>query len=154
MLTNYGSILPANDSWHFIDAVVNLEAFSPGDTSEQQFTWIGWTGSDMGQTPTGDTSMEVIMSEPKQYSANWTAAYYLMAVAQNGTLGDDYDGWYPAGTPLAISASPPPAEPGVRFVVGWEGSGFAEVSAAFDAPNPISIVMDGPVSVFAIWERQ
>ncbi|MFA4985942.1 MAG: CFI-box-CTERM domain-containing protein [Candidatus Brocadiia bacterium] len=153
--SNYGTAIPAT-SWYFNGDSVSLTAYSPGNTSEQRFYWQGWTGSDFGTTPSGERTITTTISGPKSFAANWTAEYYLMAVAQNGSFpdGSDYDGWYPDGTYVSITALPPSPEPGVRFVVGWSGSNFPEVTASSSAPNPITILVNGPVSVFSTWVRQ
>jgi len=150
---NYGTIMP-DKRWFFEGETVELSAYSPGNTAEQRFFWQGWTGTDIGGTPAGDPTMTVTMDKPRSYEAHWRAEYYLMAVAQNGALADDYDGWYPDGATVQIEALPPAPEPGVRFVVGWSGTGFTEVEPAPDAPNPIEVTLNGPVSVFATWVRQ
>lgn len=162
--TNLGTILP-RESWHFEQTpplTVELTAFSPGDTSEQQFQFLGWTGEEFGSTPSGTlSSIIVTMDKPKSYTAHWSARYYVTAVAQNGSLNppvgqypDGYDGWYPSGTTMSIAVLPPDPEPGVRFVVGWSGVGITEYEAAPNNPNPLPITVNGPVTVFATWVRQ
>ncbi|MDZ7815342.1 MAG: hypothetical protein U5N86_04835 [Planctomycetota bacterium] len=151
--TNYGVVLPDEETWHFLNDEVDLQAFSPGDSDQQRFFWQGWTGDGIS-SPVMTTEITVLMDGPKDIQGLWDAEYYLSAVAQNGSLADNYNGWYPAGDTVLIEAIPPAPEPGVRFVVGWAGDGFVEVEPAFDAVNPLSITMDGPVSVFATWERQ
>ncbi|MEM4298386.1 MAG: hypothetical protein QW815_08470 [Nitrososphaerota archaeon] len=90
----------------------------------------------------------VTITAPTQYHAKYKTQYYLDVVSEFGmALGA---GWYDAGTLVLVSIDKTEIDVGFPYVMvfkGWSGD-------IVSGPQPVQIVMNGPKSLKAVWERQ
>jgi len=111
-----------------------LSANSPASVSDGvQYVWVNWSDG-------GEQSHTITPSMPTNYTANFEIQYRLsMRVTGSGTVSPTVGiYWYPAGTPVQISAT---ANSDYSFV-SWTGEGNGAYSGT---ANPASITMNGAI---------
>jgi hypothetical protein len=134
------------DSGTTANAVLSSGTVSGGTGVQHVFT--GWSGDASGTTL---ASNAITMTGPKAATANWKTQYYLNQSTNFGSVSP-VSGWYDAGSNVTLSATPPTAEAGERFVWNdWTGTGSGSYTGT-DAQS--SLTMNGPVTESASWTHQ
>jgi uncharacterized repeat protein (TIGR02543 family) len=117
----------------------------PGSAGSQ-FVFTGWGGDASGSA---SPSNPIVMTGPKNATANWETQYYLTVSSAHGTAGGT--GWYAAGSSATatINSLAIPGATGVQYIMtGWSGN----TSGNAVSSNPIT--MNGPKAAITNWQTQ
>ncbi len=156
---NYGTVNPPI-AWVPTNGEVSATAIEPETSSTEGFAWSGWTGIGPGLDPTvpsgNITRLFTGITGPTSYTAYWAAQFYLGVNAVNGSLGADYNGFYDEFAFVSVTAIPPTAGEGTRWVPSWQGTGNGSVNypASFDAPSTVDVQILGAVQQNVTWVLQ
>lgn len=102
---------------------------------------------------TGNPRSSLYMNAPVTYTANYRTQYFLTMNANYGTTTPS-SGWFDAGSKITISATPPKATAGERYVWSqWTGSGTGSYTGTSNPANNV-VTMNGPISEIATWNHQ
>jgi hypothetical protein len=150
MSTNFGSVTPSS-GWYTVGSTVTISATAPSAGIGEQYAWYGWAGTGtIGYTGTNNPA-KVTMNGPVTEAASWTHQYYLITVANYGTVNPS-TGWYTAGSKIPITATAPSAGVGERYMFdNWVAAGSGSYSGA---NNPATITIYGPILELALWTDQ
>ena len=117
----------------------------PGSAGTQ-FVFTSWGGDASGSS---SPSNPIVMTGPKNATANWETQYYLTVSSAHGTAGGT--GWYAAGSSAAatINSLTIPGATGVQYIMtGWSGNASGNAVSS----NPIT--MNGPMAAITNWNTQ
>jgi len=154
MSTNFGTTSPPVGShWYDENSVVPISATAPSVIDGESYVWLGWTGTGTISYTGMDNPASVTMNSPINETASWRHEYRLTMATNYGTTTPPVgDHWYEAGSIIEISATPPGAIEGERYVWnGWTGTGNGSYSTL---NNPANITMNGPITETASWTHQ
>jgi len=91
MNTNFGTITPSND-WYDEGATVQISATAPTPTSNEQYIWVGWTGTGSGSYSGTDKPASITMNGPITQTAEWEqkfpSAIQITLSSEKVTLDD------------------------------------------------------------------
>ena len=148
---NNGTTTPsAGEHWYVAGTNVTISASSPTESAGERFTWLNWTGTGSSSYSGANNTVVVTMNSSVTESAFWKNEYKLTLSSNSGTTTPSVgEHWYEAGTPVTITASPPPPSEETRTTwAGWTGSGANSYNGTI---NPIVLTMNGPVTENASW---
>ncbi len=130
----YFTVSSAHDSvtgqgWYPANALVSSTVTSPTDDDGHgtRYSTTGWTGT--GSAPasgTTDDTGSFNINTPSSVTWDWIPQYELTMATNFGTTDPSVGGghWYDVGSTVTITATPPAAGTGERYVFdGWTGSG-------------------------------
>ncbi len=152
---NYGNVDPP-EAWVVQDGTVTATAEPPETGATKRFAWTGWTGGPAGANPIGATTETFTITEPCTITAHWFAEFYVEVTAANGSLAADYSGWYAEFSEVSITAVPPEAPDGIRYVPGWDGTGNGSVTleATPDTPDTVTLHVFEALTEQVTWVEQ
>ncbi len=153
---NHGSTTPSGELWVDDGATLGVAAIPPLNTPTTRYSWAGWVGTGLPDSPSGNINDNFVITAVSSFTAIWNVEFYVTVIADQGTLGGDYDGWYPEGATLDIDAFPPPADEGHRYVPGWRGTGDGSVThpASPDTPSSVTVAVNSPIVEEVYWVAQ
>jgi len=132
--------------WYDKDQAASFSVNSPVDSGQGvRYVFTSWTGDYTGSALTGS----VAMNGPKTVTATWKTQY-LLTIDPNGGQVDKDTQWADSGTSIPVTASSPcnVVEKNSRSVFqGWQGT-------ITSTSNPITVAMDEPKTLKAIWKTQ
>jgi uncharacterized repeat protein (TIGR02543 family) len=70
MNTNFGTVTPSDD-WYDEGTAVQISATAPTSTSDEQYIWVGWTGTGSGSYSGTDKPASITMNGPITQTAAW-----------------------------------------------------------------------------------
>lgn len=144
--SDYGS--PQGEGWYDSGTVASFRVASPVDYGNgSRKVFIRWIGDYNGDANPGS----IKINSPKQIIALWKTQHYLSMETNYGSLVPS-SGWYDAETTIQISAEPPDAAQGERYLwSGWMGMGAGSYTGT---DNPVTITINAPIKQRANWVRQ
>ena len=166
--TPFISTTPVTTGWHCLE-LMHYTCPTAGPTGEDKLTVDGQVVVDVNTDNHDRTPTYVIIGgdqEVASSSSTWT--YYIddVAVSQSpigslqfqlttstnfGTV-TPASGLNPEASQVTITATPPTAETGERYVfTGWVGTGTGSYTGT---NNPASITINGPITEAATWQHQ
>jgi len=139
------------ESWYNHGDNVSLTAPSTiSVSSNTRYRFNHWELDTVSQG-TGVNPIIVYMDTNHTATATFTLQYYLTMSTNMGTVSPS-SGWHDEGSNVNISAFPPSAGAGERYVWnGWTGTGTGSYTGL---DNPAAITMNGPVNETASWTHQ
>jgi hypothetical protein len=142
-------VTPASFNWS-LGSSHTLQANSPvsGGTGIQ-YAYATWNDSG------SQTHTYVVPSSPTTVTANYQTQYQLTLATNFGTTTPSAGNiWYNAGTILTITATPPSAGAGERFVWnGWTGTGLGSYTGQ-NNPATNLVTMNSAIIETASWTHQ
>ncbi len=138
----YGS--PLLQGWYNSNTVLNFSYSSPvsSGTTGKRFT-----------LSSVNASSPYPVNGPATITGTYLTQYLLtMATSFGSTSPSVGTTWETAGSQVSVSATPPTAGSGERYVWnGWAGSGSGSYSGS---SNPATVTMNGPITETACWVHQ
>ena len=110
-----------------------------------RYTCLGWSG--LGDVPGSGTGTVVrfTVTQDSGLTWNWKTDYYLSLEAGDGGEIKGDEGWFAQGSEVMVTA-----EPGKKYrFVSWKGG----IPSEDELKNPVSVIMDGPRAISAVFER-
>ena len=104
-----------------------------------QFVWSNWSDG-------GAISHTVTASQPTTYTANFKTQYLLTMVNGDGGVTFPLTGFYDAGQPVNITATPGE----LFYFQEWTGAGSGSFNSIFRAG---AVTMNGPITETAVFNR-
>jgi len=143
VVSKYGNITGAGWYENNATATVVLSGTVVDHNNGTRRAFTGWSG-DLSGT---DTTKKIVMTAPKDATANWATEYQLKVTSSYGN--PQGPGWYRAGTSASFSiTSPFPVGDATRYIfIGWSGD-----STGTNTQGTIS--MDRPRTIIATWKAQ
>ncbi|MCW4045656.1 MAG: S8 family serine peptidase [Candidatus Bathyarchaeota archaeon] len=118
------------------------------ETAGTRHIFTQWSGDASGASA---TSNAITMTSPKAATANWKTQFYLELSANFGEVSPA-SGWYDAGSKVDISAVPPEAGEGERYVWnGWAGTGVGSYTGT---SNSAQLTVNNALQQAASWTKQ
>jgi len=154
MSTNFGTTDPSvGEHWYDAGEVVSISATAPSVIDDESYVWLGWTGTGTISYTGMDNPASVTMNSPITETAAWRHEYRLRMATNYGTTTPSVgDHWYEAGSDVGISATPPSAGEGERYLWnGWTGIGTVSYTGI---DNPATVKMNSPITQTASWVHQ
>ncbi len=151
-----GSVSPAS-GWYDEGTVLNIEAFSPGDTDDTHYTFHAWVGEGPGSFSAAycDPLQQITVNGPITETAYWDIWYRLQVNAVNGSLVSDPSGFYLKDSSVDIEADPPAAGLGERWIAEWRGDSPAvSMERSPDNPHLVTVEMTAPAVQTIEWYKQ
>jgi hypothetical protein len=149
VISSFGN--PNGGGWFDSSLTASFAVQSPvdeGNGTRRLFT--GWlnNGSPFLTSPSG--SIEI--TGPTSLQANWKTQYYFTLVSEFGKPTGQGQGWYDAGTRLAISvtAANPPNNVTRYVLTGYNGSGSIPPGQSSD----VTFALNAPSTLTFLWNTQ
>ncbi len=152
--SNFGTVSPSTGMWYDAGTKVTPTATAPTSITGERYQFPSWVGLGAGSySGTNNPATDAItMNGPVTQTASWTHQFRLTTATNFGTVLPTTGSWYNAGATVAITATPPTAASGERYVsLVWAGNGPGSYSGAI---NPSTVTMNGPITETASWTRQ
>ncbi|MFA4987066.1 MAG: CFI-box-CTERM domain-containing protein [Candidatus Brocadiia bacterium] len=155
MTENAGTTSPTS-GWFAEGSLIAINAVPPVDTSDTRYFFSMWAGSGTGSYSGTAPAANATVSGPLTERAIWNIEYRLVVIPINGSLASDPSGWYSSGSPVLISAVPPEASSGERYVPSWDGTGAGSVTLPRLATTPatVSVTVNAPIVQRVQWNIQ
>ncbi len=154
MDTNVGTTDPsAGENWYEAGSTVQISATAPTPTSDEQYTWLGWTGTGSGSYSGTNNPASITMNGPITQTAAWKQEYYLTVTSSYGSPTPE-SSWVEAGESITASVTSPVDGPSstTRYSCsGWTGTGSVSTSGT---TTSTIFTMNEPSSITWNWNTQ
>lgn len=139
----------AGEGWHFADSTVTVSADTvAADGAGERLVFSGWTGTGAGSYTGTQPSFQTVLGGPVTQTVQYENQFLLTARVLPDTVPglavrtDPAGPWFKAGRTVKLTAES--ANPLYRFS-GWD-------SGTPEADGSLTVAMDGPVAVTAMFE--
>ena len=152
--TNFGSTTPSvGEYWYAAGSNVTIKASSPTAQANENYSWLGWAGSGSGSYTGTNNQTTITMNGSITETSSWRHEYKLTLSSNAGTLTPPAgEHWFEAGTPVAITASPPTSTADTR--ASWDGWTGIGANSYNGNNNPVTVTMNGPITQTASWKTE
>ncbi len=154
MDTDVGTTNPsAGENWYEAGATVQISATSPTATSDEQYTWLGWTGTGSGSYSGTNNPASITINGPVTQTAAWKQEYYLTVTSSYGSPTPE-SGWIEAGESITAAVTSPVSGPSsnTRYSCsGWTGTGSVSTSGT---TTSTIFTMNEPSNITWNWNTQ
>ncbi|MFQ5999299.1 MAG: PKD domain-containing protein [Candidatus Bathyarchaeia archaeon] len=153
MDTNFGTTNPSvGEHWYEAGSTVEISATAPSVIPDEQYVWLGWTGTGSGSYSSTDNPASITMNGPITETAAWRHEYYLTVTSPYDTPTPT-SGWFEAGTEITASVTSPwPGPIGTQYVcTGWTGTGSVPASGSTAS---VAFTINEPSNITWTWKTQ
>ncbi|MDM7926824.1 MAG: FlgD immunoglobulin-like domain containing protein [bacterium] len=137
------------EGWHFADATITVSADTVvADGADKRMVFSGWTGIGAGSYTGAQPSFQTMLGGPVTQTVRYESQFLLTARVSPDTVPglvirtDPAGPWFNAGRIVKLTAESD--NPLYRFS-GWD-------SGTPDADGSLTLIMDGPAAVTALFE--
>jgi KaiC/GvpD/RAD55 family RecA-like ATPase len=153
MDASFGSVNPSiGEHWYKAGTLVNIQASTQNPNSDEQYTWLGWTGVGISGYSGMTNSTSISMDGPINETAAWKHEYYLTVASPYGPPTPT-SGWCEANKSFNVSVTSPVSGPaGTQYVsIGWNGTGSV---FAFGTNTSVTFTMGKASNITWNWKVQ